>query len=118
MMVRMPPTNKMLTSFGYGLVDLGLDLYPITVSGYNVQDIVRIGSTLGGFAAYSMGYYSDITETLFYSSLPLTIKSVYKLVSGALGGGATKRVTVGKPTLKVMPVPAAQRKKLEFIGVR
>ncbi len=105
--------KEILISGGFGAVDLGLDLYPVTISGLNAQDIVRVGSTIGSYVLNFMGRYERETEVLFFSSLPLTIKSVYNWVKGYVGGGGTK---TAKYTLEVTPPSAS--KKLEFIGIR
>ena len=108
--------TKILVAGGYGVVDTVLEKNPMTVPGLNISatDAVRLATTLGSYFLNNMGYYSDITETLFVASLPLTIKTVWNLVSGFMGGGGAKSIPV--QTLTVMPPP--RKRQLELIGIR
>jgi len=103
-----------LISGGFGALDLGLELYPVQIAGQDAKDLVRVGTTLGSYFLNWMGRFPGETEVLFYSSLPLTIKTVYNYVKGFTGA---RRAPV-RYGLQVTPTPAIQRQKLEFIGIR
>jgi len=91
--------GKLLASAIYGGVDIGLeelDKYrgwtePFKKSTDIARAVVAIGS---GIANY-LGIEEDLSEALFYSSLPLLEKSVYVAVRRAVGmSSSSERRTI------------------------
>jgi len=110
--------KKIGVSAGFGMVDLALDLQPQSVAGINLQDLLRFGSTVGGYFMTMAGMYPDIGEVLFFSSLPLTIKSAYNYLQGLMGGTAMRAPSRAVHSLTVLPPTGPIKREIEVIGLR
>ena len=62
----------------------------------NATDIVRTGLTLGSVALNYTGMETKFTDTVFYSSLPLFEKSVYRAALTFAGQTTTVRARAGQ----------------------
>ena len=101
-----------------GLIDLGAQ-YSDTNSGRvepfkRASDWVRVGGVLGGVVidryGYRMGRMSDIGAPLFYSSLPLLIRTVGAMVAPQyVPGVGAKRAMTAKTAVRAA-MPAARVK--------
>lgn len=108
--------KKIGVAAGWALVDYGLEQTGFALAGYPASDIWKIISTIGGYFMNYMGYYPDVTETIFIASLPSTIKLAINYVKGMMPAG--KAVATKKLGITVQPIPEVKRKQLEFIGIR
>lgn len=89
--------EKALIAAGVGAVDLVGEqfLKDKKIGPVTGDDALRTGLTVGSFLVNWLGYETDISETVFYASLPLFVKSIKNIVSGAAGAtAAPKRVVV------------------------
>lgn len=79
--------SKVLLSGGYGGLDIALEEFaPAPVLGpLTGPDIERLVVAAGSGIANWMGYEDDYSEVLFYSSLPLAEKTIFRQVRAALG---------------------------------
>jgi len=109
--------KKIGVAAGWGLIDWGLEQTGYSLMGYPASDIYKLVSTIGSFIANYMGYYPDLTETVFIASLPSTIKLAINYVKGMMPAG--KRVVKSRALpLTVQPLPEVKQKQLELIGIR
>jgi len=79
---------KTLASVGFGLLDIGAEYadqaYNLKTPLVNFTDALRIGTTvLSGLINY-IEYETEFSEVFFYSSLPLTIRSLVVAVKSQI----------------------------------
>jgi len=89
--------RKTLVSGIYGIFDIGMEEFD-KIKGWtepfkNATDITRAIATIGSGIVNYMGIETEYSEALFYSSLPLLEKSVYKVVKGFIKFGYTPRAS-------------------------
>ena len=106
------------TSAAMGIIDLGAQ-YSDTQAGRvepfkRASDWVRVGGVLGGVLidryGYRMGRMSDIGGPLFYSSLPLLIRTVGAIAAPQYVPGVGGRRAVSARTAVRAAMPAARVK--------
>ena len=108
--------EKALTSAVVGAVDLIGESYlkDKKVGPLDGEDALRIAMTAGSFLVNYFDYEREYSETVFYASLPLFMKTVKKLVTSATASPKieVKRVevkpveTVPTPTPTPTPTPS------------
>ena len=92
---------KALVSAGYGIVDIGFQELD-AAQGWgqpfrNATDIGRTAVCLGSLAVNLLGYETENTETLFYSSLPKLEESIYRAAKTAVAAGGAAPPTFVPP---------------------
>ena len=85
--------NKVLASAIYGALDIGMNELDAN-KGWkepfkNATDISRAVVFLGSGIANYLGFETEYSEALFYSSIPLLEKSFYSAVRGYFKAGFT-----------------------------
>jgi len=106
--------EKALVSAGVGAIDLIGESYlkDKKIGSVSGDDALRIAMTAGSFLVNWLGYETEYSETVFYASLPLFMKSIRNMVSSATAGAKRveiKRVEVVKPkeeVTTVIPTPS------------
>lgn len=104
--------RKGLTSAIYGALDIGLEELD-KIKGWtepfkNATDIERAVVCVGGGLVNYLGIETDLSEPLFYSSLPLLEKSIYKAVRGYVKKGYTPRSASEAGYVRITPSPQVQ----------
>jgi len=111
------------TSLIYGALDLGIEIgtqnNPNVMQGNPLTwgDLERFIVVLGsGIANMFTNMGTGITEPLFYSSLPLAIRSVYKLATNATSLPGYSRLASAAPA-RFTPVPTVPPASVPTSGV-